>query len=107
MRRVDQSLQAFRPAIACLDGVQRHSVIAPVSLTRKSGNRHDLDCRYAKVPQVIEFRNHAIEGSCRREGAYMKLVQHIIFERHSAPSFVAPGKRARIYDFGAAVHAFR
>ena len=63
MRRIDQSAEFVRPAVDASRRVKQHAVISPVACTRKIGDRHDLECRDAKVDQVVEFADRRVESS--------------------------------------------
>ena len=90
MCRIDQRTQVVRSAIDASRRVKQHAVVTPVACPRKIGDRHDLDCCNAEVDQVIELADRRVEGSLRREGANVQLVNDQFGNSWRRPGAIAP-----------------
>ena len=52
---LDENFEILRASVAAVRGKEQDSVIAPVSFTRKVGNRHELNGRDAKIYKVVQI----------------------------------------------------
>src|SRR6266498_1370347 len=55
MRFVDQRPQIVGPTIGAVGRIEQDAVITPISAACKIGNRHQLDCGYSGLNEVIEL----------------------------------------------------
>ena len=76
MTGVDQAFERGGSAVALGDGERQYAVIAPVPATGALGHRHQFNRVDAKVDQVIQMRDHAVEVAGFRKAADVQLVEH-------------------------------
>jgi hypothetical protein len=58
--------------------------VAPVAITRKLRNRHQLDCGNAQSPQLREPGDHRVKSALRSNSADMQLVYDHLLQRDAA-----------------------
>ena len=75
VRRLDEGLEVFRPSVACVWSVRKHSVIAPVPAALEVADRHDLDGGHAEVREMVQLASGARERALRRKSAEMKFIK--------------------------------
>src|SRR5919201_4599643 len=73
MRFVDQHPQIVRPTIGAVRRIKQDAVIAPISAACEIGNRHQLDCRYSGLNDVIELVDCCAKRAGGRQRADVKL----------------------------------
>src|SRR5690625_1204637 len=101
--RVYEALQPGDPAIGGMGAVEQYAVVAPTATAGKLGHWHELDRSHPKPEEMIELVLDRIEGSLRREGTGVKLVDHGLFPRPPLPGAIPPvesavGQQARTVD---------
>src|SRR5215469_4778617 len=74
------------------------AVITPAKSSRKISDRHNLEYGDPKPGQFGKFRLRSRPCSCRREGADMHLINHLVVARHAPPGTITPLELAGIDD---------
>ena len=103
--RVDQPLEAVRPAVRLLDGEDGDPVVAPAAVTREGVDRQQLDQVDAQVDEVVEAIDDAVEGALGAERADVQLVDDAAVQRHSSPLRIGPREGAVVDDTTRSVHS--
>ena len=106
MTGIHQSFQAFCASIGVLWGKREGAVIAPVALSGELCHRHQLQCGYPELTQIIETGNYPVKCAVRGKGSHMQLIHEVFFKGNAFPIAVVPGK-ARIDHLGRAMHTVR
>src|SRR5712692_3444604 len=76
---IDQRLQALRATVRQVRSVEVSPVIAPISLPRKLGYRHEFHSGNAKVIfQIVEIRDDGSKRSAWRKGPRMEFIENQI-----------------------------
>src|ERR1700691_400068 len=112
MSALNKFLEIFGPAISAVGREREHSVVTPVALTGKIGDRHQLQGRHPKFGQIVESLAGGREGSLWGEGSDMQFVDDGFLPRTSAPSEIfpfgiVPFKTIGIDDFAWSMHVLR
>lgn len=106
MAGVHQFLEAVGTAVRRLRCKGENAVVTPIAGTGKLGDRHQLDCRDAEiVAQIIQKRNDALEGTLRRKGPHMQLVDDEVAQWEVGPILIGPEKPVRVNESGGAMDA--
>src|SRR5579862_2090680 len=87
--------------------VQIHAIVAPVSVAWKLSDGHQLNGSDSEVPEIVQLRLDAREGSLRRERTGVQLVEDVIFEWEAFPFLIGPRECIRIDDLRGAMNAMR
>ena len=101
---VDQRLEVFRAAVACVRRIREGAVVAPVPSAGKGADRHDLNCGHPKIREMIQARGRRLESPLWRERAEMQLVENESSQRRPAQS-LSPLKGGRIDCLAGPVYA--
>src|SRR5713226_4486773 len=76
---IDQRLQALRATVRQVRSVEVSPVIAPISLPRKLGYRHEFHSGDAKVIfQIVEIRDDGSKRSVQCKGPRMEFIENQI-----------------------------
>ena len=105
VRRVDESVEAFRSAIRMVGSEEVDPVVAPAAPAGELGDGHQLDDRHPELDEVIEVRHDAVERALVRERAYVQLVDDRACEVDAVPVRVGPAEVRRIPQPGGTVDA--
>ena len=106
VRRLDESLEVFRPSVACVRSVRKSSVIAPVPAALEVADRHDLDGRHPEVREMVQLASGPRERALRGKGAEMEFVKHDLIPFAAFPG-LAPAVGARVDRLTRAVDIVR
>ncbi len=102
---VDEPLQAVRLAVGVMRRPEVDAVVPPAAHTRELRDRHQLDGGDAEVDERRQLLDRRFEGSLRREGTDVQLVEDRRRERCAAPRPVSPPERRVVDEARGAVHA--
>src|SRR6266481_1143738 len=87
--------------------VQIYSVVTPIAVARKFGDRHQFNGGDAQLFEVGKFWNYRFESSVGSERAGVQLIDDVAGERDSFPGTVRPFERIGIDDLRRTMHALR
>ncbi len=107
MRFVDQHPQIVGPTIGAVGRIEQDTVIAPISAACEIGNRHQLDCGYSGVNDVIELVDCCAKRAGGRERADVQLQDGRILPRSPTPLLCAPFELIVIDDLTRPEHILR
>src|SRR5258708_31084380 len=87
--------------------VQIYSVVTPIAVAGKFGDRHQFNGGDTQLCEVGKFWNYRFESSVGSERAGVQLIDDMAGERDSFPGTVRPFERIGIDDLRRTVHALR
>src|SRR5699024_9346674 len=85
MDRIDQFAQIVRMSVAAVGSKKHRSVVAPVSFSGKSGDRHQFNRGDAEFDERIEPFDSAEKRAFRSESADVQLVNDRFAQWNSFP----------------------
>ena len=88
--RVDETFERGGPTVAVLHRERVDAVVAPVALSRKLGDGHELDRGDPEIPKPLESTRRGVERSFERKRPDVELVDNQLFEGSVAPRAVGP-----------------
>ena len=105
VRRVDESVEAFRAPVRMVGSEEVDAVVAPATVAGKLRDGHQLDDRHSEVDEVVKVRHDAVERPLLRERTHMQLVDDRAREVDAVPVRVGPPEGRRIPQPRGAVDA--
>ena len=102
---VDEALVRGGTAVALVDGVPEHPVVAPVVGAVEPVDGQHLDEVDAELDEVVETADRRVERSLGSEGADVQLVDRAAAELPTGPLAIGPGELRRVERAGESVHA--
>ena len=104
---IDQHFELIRSAVRVLDGVRIDAVVAPVTVARELGNRHDFNRTDAKLFQIAQSFDCRRKRPFRRERTHVQFIDHHLLQAHAAPVIILPIKSPVIEYLAGPVNTFR
>ena len=107
VRRIDEGLQLVRRSVDRIGCELQHTVVAPVALAGKVGERHQLDGGDAQIGQRRQAPSSGRKVALGSEGANVQFIDHRFFPRAPVPIGILPCVGTWIDDFAVSMHVVR